>query len=140
MICRIAEEENATLIVTGGRGMGTLRRTILGSVSDYLLKHAHCPVIVCRDPQAIERQRHASGEGKRSRHSSGRMQSGEKTRHPSGGESLSFASHLRQRFASGSRSRSLQAQSLDADESRELMKFETTVILYPRNTDQEAEA
>lgn len=141
MICRIAEEENATLIVTGGRGMGTLRRTILGSVSDYLLKHAYCPVIVCRDPEAIERQRNASGEGKRSRHSSGRMRqpSGEKTRHPSG-ESFSFASQLRQRFASGSRSSKSQAHSLDEAESREMMKFENTIILYPKNADTEPEA
>lgn len=142
MICRIAEEENATLIVTGGRGTGTLRRTILGSVSDYLLKHAHCPVIVCRDPQTIERMRHASGEGKRSRHSSGRMKhsSGDVLRHPSG-ESFSFASQLRQRFASGSRARPSHAQSLDAsDENRDLMRFENTVILYPKNADKEAEA
>lgn len=142
MICKIAEEESATLIVTGGRGMGTLRRTILGSVSDYLLKHAHCPVIVCRDPSAVERLRNASGEGKRSRHSSGKLHhsSGDKMRHQSGGggggDPHSFASQLRQRFASGSRSKSLM-QSLEGDEIRDMIKFETSIILYPPSSEKD---
>ena len=36
------------MIVMGTRGLGTVRRTILGSVSDYVLHHAHCPVIICK--------------------------------------------------------------------------------------------
>ncbi len=47
-LCHIAKSEHVTLIVMGTRGLGTLRRTILGSVSDYVLHHAHCPVIICR--------------------------------------------------------------------------------------------
>ena len=47
-ICRAAEKENAFLIVMGTRGMGTVRRTILGSVSDYVNHHAKCPVVVYR--------------------------------------------------------------------------------------------
>lgn len=47
-ICKIAKEVNADLIITGTRGMGSVRRTLLGSVSDYILHHAHVPVIVCR--------------------------------------------------------------------------------------------
>ena len=34
------------LIVVGSRGMGTVRRTILGSTSDYIIHHAHVPVVV----------------------------------------------------------------------------------------------
>lgn len=40
-------EVNANLIVTGTRGHGKIRRTILGSVSDYILHHSSVPVIIC---------------------------------------------------------------------------------------------
>lgn len=45
-IVDIANKENARFIVTGSRGMGVIRRTILGSVSDFILHHANCPVFV----------------------------------------------------------------------------------------------
>lgn len=48
MIVAAAKEFNATMIAMGTRGMGKIRRTILGSVSDYVVHHAHCPVLVCR--------------------------------------------------------------------------------------------
>ena len=43
-----AATEKATLVVMGTRGMGTIRRTVLGSVSDFVLHHVHCPVLICR--------------------------------------------------------------------------------------------
>ena len=43
-----AEEIQATMIVMGSRGLGTIRRTILGSVSDYILHHSHIPVMICK--------------------------------------------------------------------------------------------
>ncbi|XP_052798680.1 universal stress protein Slr1101-like isoform X2 [Mya arenaria] len=43
-----AIEENATLLMIGTRGRGKVRRTFLGSVSDYCLHHAPCPVLICR--------------------------------------------------------------------------------------------
>jgi nucleotide-binding universal stress UspA family protein len=46
-IVELAATEKVTMVVMGTRGLGTIRRTILGSVSDYVLHHAHCPVIVC---------------------------------------------------------------------------------------------
>ncbi|CAH3187680.1 unnamed protein product [Porites evermanni] len=46
VICRVAMEQDATLIVMGCRGEGTVRRTILGSVSDYVIHHTHIPVLV----------------------------------------------------------------------------------------------
>merc|ERR1711894_162039 len=48
MICEIAEKEGAKLIVTGTRGQGKIRRTLMGSVSDYIMHHSKCPVLVCR--------------------------------------------------------------------------------------------
>lgn len=47
-ICKVAKEISADLIVVGTRGLGTIRRTFMGSVSDYILHHAHVPVLVCR--------------------------------------------------------------------------------------------
>ena len=54
MICKLAEDEKANLIVMGSRGMGTLRRTFLGSVSDYCVHHAHIPVVVVPPPNRHE--------------------------------------------------------------------------------------
>jgi len=48
IVCKLAEEENAQLIVTGTRGQGKIRRTFLGSVSDYIIHHSKVPVLVCR--------------------------------------------------------------------------------------------
>jgi nucleotide-binding universal stress UspA family protein len=45
----IAEELDASVVVVGSRGMGGLRRAVLGSVSDHLVRHAACPVLVVRD-------------------------------------------------------------------------------------------
>ncbi|XP_060066573.1 universal stress protein Slr1101-like [Ylistrum balloti] len=47
-ICKVAQEQNADFIITGSRGLGTVRRTFLGSVSDYIVHHSHVPVLVCR--------------------------------------------------------------------------------------------
>lgn len=46
-ICQASKQHGIGLIVIGTRGQGAVRRTILGSVSDYVLHHAHCPVAVC---------------------------------------------------------------------------------------------
>ena len=46
VICSEAENEKVDMIVTGARGIGIARRTILGSVSDYVVHHTHCPVCV----------------------------------------------------------------------------------------------
>ncbi|XP_067684915.1 uncharacterized protein [Haliotis asinina] len=47
VILKVAEEEQASFIIAGRRGIGTLRRTFLGSVSDYVVHHRTIPVLVC---------------------------------------------------------------------------------------------
>ena len=47
-IVGLADEISAGLIVMGSRGLGGLRRALMGSVSDSVVRHAHCPVMVVR--------------------------------------------------------------------------------------------
>lgn len=50
-IIHLAEELDAGLIVMGSRGLGGVRRALMGSVSDSVVRHAHCPVMVVRPEQ-----------------------------------------------------------------------------------------
>ena len=43
-----AEREGADLLVVGSRGAGAIERFLLGSISDRVVHHAHCPVLVVR--------------------------------------------------------------------------------------------
>ena len=47
-IIDLAEELGAGLIVMGSRGLGGVRRALLGSISDSVVRHAPCPVLVAR--------------------------------------------------------------------------------------------
>jgi nucleotide-binding universal stress UspA family protein len=47
-IVSLAEELGVGLVVMGSRGLGRIRRALLGSVSDSVVRHAHCPVMVVR--------------------------------------------------------------------------------------------
>jgi nucleotide-binding universal stress UspA family protein len=47
-IVALAEELGAGLVVVGSRGLGGVRRALIGSVSDSVVRHAHCPVLVVR--------------------------------------------------------------------------------------------
>jgi nucleotide-binding universal stress UspA family protein len=45
----VAEEIDAGLVVMGSTGLGGIRGALLGSVSESVVKHAHCPVLVVRE-------------------------------------------------------------------------------------------
>ena len=47
-IVHLAEDLDAGLVVMGSRGHGGIRRALMGSVSDTVVRHAHCPVLVVR--------------------------------------------------------------------------------------------
>lgn len=48
-LCDLAAEVGASALIVGSRGRGGLKRAFLGSVSDYVVRHAPCSVIVSRD-------------------------------------------------------------------------------------------
>jgi nucleotide-binding universal stress UspA family protein len=45
-LCELAGELEADAIVVGSRGHGGLKRAVLGSVSDHVVRNAPCPVVV----------------------------------------------------------------------------------------------
>jgi nucleotide-binding universal stress UspA family protein len=47
-IVGLTEEIGAGLIAMGSRGLGGVRRALMGSVSDSVVRHAHCLVLVVR--------------------------------------------------------------------------------------------
>jgi len=47
-ILKVAKEEDVDLIVMGARGLGKLKKTILGSVSDHVLAKSKVPVLICK--------------------------------------------------------------------------------------------
>jgi nucleotide-binding universal stress UspA family protein len=53
-IVALAEELQADLIVMGCRGHRGIRRAIEGSISDAVIRHAPCPVLVVRSHESAE--------------------------------------------------------------------------------------
>jgi nucleotide-binding universal stress UspA family protein len=56
-IVAAAESENADLVLVGAHTRGALGRLVMGSVSEYVSRHAPCPVLIVR---AIPDARRAS--------------------------------------------------------------------------------
>jgi nucleotide-binding universal stress UspA family protein len=76
-IVELAEEIGAGLIAMGSRGLGGIRRALMGSVSDSVVRHAHCPVLIVR---AEKGSRHylegpASAAGRSRREAAGEKRS-----------------------------------------------------------------
>ncbi len=51
-IVDLAQEIGAGFIVMGSRGHGRIRRALMGSVSDSVVRHAPCPVTIVRERTA----------------------------------------------------------------------------------------
>jgi nucleotide-binding universal stress UspA family protein len=48
MIVEAAEAEHADMVLVGSHGRGVVGRFLLGSVSEHVVRHAPCPVLVVR--------------------------------------------------------------------------------------------
>ncbi|KAM0843934.1 hypothetical protein ACQ4PT_057391 [Festuca glaucescens] len=51
VICNAVEKHGADLLVVGSHGYGAIKRAFLGSVSDYCAHHAHCSVMIVKQPK-----------------------------------------------------------------------------------------
>lgn len=47
-ICQLARKRKTDLIVTGSHGAGPIRRALMGSTAEQVVRHAPCPVLVVR--------------------------------------------------------------------------------------------
>jgi len=56
-IVNLGEEIGAGLIIIGSRGRGGISRALMGSVSDSVIRHAHCPVLVVRSEERWAKER-----------------------------------------------------------------------------------
>jgi len=45
-IIQAIKDHKANMVIMGNRGVGVLKRTFLGSVSDHVIHHSHIPVVV----------------------------------------------------------------------------------------------
>jgi nucleotide-binding universal stress UspA family protein len=55
-ILAVGEDIGTGLIVLGSRGLGGVKRALMGSVSDSVVRHAHCPVLVVRKEDDPDQQ------------------------------------------------------------------------------------
>jgi nucleotide-binding universal stress UspA family protein len=49
VICNVAAERGFDLVVLGSHGKGIVERVLMGSVSNYVVHHVACPVLVVRE-------------------------------------------------------------------------------------------
>ncbi len=53
-VIRLSEELGVGLVAVGSRGLNPMRRALMGSVSDSVVRHAHCPVLVVRKEKTLK--------------------------------------------------------------------------------------
>jgi nucleotide-binding universal stress UspA family protein len=62
-IVKTAKEDKFDLIVIGGRGISKIRELLLGSVTDGVIHHASCPVLVIKSvPQSEDCASHSQSQ------------------------------------------------------------------------------
>ncbi len=54
VICWVAQDRKCDLIVMGTHGRTGLAHMLFGSTAEYVLRHAHCPVLIVRQQSANE--------------------------------------------------------------------------------------
>jgi len=52
-LCRLAAEEKADMIVIGSRGLGTLKRAVIGSVSEYVVRNSGLPCVIVHQKKLV---------------------------------------------------------------------------------------
>lgn len=48
------ESVKGDMLILGSRDLSTLKRTFIGSTSDYCVHHCHCPVLIVKQPRRSE--------------------------------------------------------------------------------------
>lgn len=65
MLCEVARERRADLLVVGSHGRSPLAHLVLGSVAERTLRHAPCPVLVVGGRERRGREARESGHCER---------------------------------------------------------------------------
>lgn len=58
-VVALAEEIGVDLVVVGSHGTGAMQRAPIGRVSESIVRHAHCPVLVVRQQESTNDEREA---------------------------------------------------------------------------------
>ncbi|CAG8642809.1 11524_t:CDS:2, partial [Acaulospora morrowiae] len=62
-LVKLAENSHADLVIVGTRGLGLLKRNLLGSVSEHVVRHCECSVLVVKQKHEKTQSRPSSPSG-----------------------------------------------------------------------------